>query len=65
MNKEYEALIEASNQHHNAVYDYLEAHGADELFQSLIYGEYRAAKFTAKRHGFDVSDRVNDIGRLF
>lgn len=65
MNKEYEALIEASNQEHNAVYDYIEAHGTDEMFQDFIRVKYLAAKLTAERYGFEITKITDDIGHLF
>jgi len=56
VNKEYEELVEASNRHHEAVYDYIEKHGVDERFTILIQGKYRWLKMIAERHGIELGE---------
>lgn len=65
MNKEYEALIEASNQEHNAIYDYIKKHGSDEMFQEFIRLNYFTAKSIAEKHGFEITRVTDNIGELF
>lgn len=48
----YEALIESSNSHHKAVYDYIEANEADEMFQVHVQGMYHWLKLIAQKNGF-------------
>jgi hypothetical protein len=56
MNKEYEELVETSNRHHEAVYDYIEKHGVDERFAILIEGKYRWLKMIAERCGIELGE---------
>jgi hypothetical protein len=56
MNKEYEELVEASNRHHEAVYDYIEKHGVDERLAILLEGKYRWLKMFAEKYGIELRE---------
>ncbi len=58
MNKEYMKLWEASNEHHNAVREYLDAHGIDDKFITAIQGKIWFLHKIAKEHGIDVKGFV-------
>ncbi|MBD1379132.1 hypothetical protein [Metabacillus arenae] len=51
---EYEILIETSNAHHNAFYDYLEKYGMDNKLEVCLVGKYRLLKMIAEKHGIEL-----------
>jgi hypothetical protein len=56
MNKEYENLVETSNQHHDAVYDYIEKHGVDEQFEVMLQGKYRWLLMLARKNNIELTE---------
>jgi hypothetical protein len=56
LNQEYENLVEASNQHHNAVYDYLEKHGADNQFKIMIESKIKWLQMVATKNGLIIEE---------
>lgn len=56
MNKEYENLVESSNQHFNAVYDYIEKHGIDDHFKIMLEGKYRWLLMIARKNNIELTD---------
>jgi hypothetical protein len=56
LNKEYENLVETSNQHHNAVYDYIEKHGADEQFKIMLESKINWCKMVAAKNGLMIEE---------
>jgi len=54
VNDEYENLIEASNVHHNAFYEYLETHGMDETLQVNLVAKYRWLEMIAKKYEIEM-----------
>lgn len=55
-NKEYVELVEASNRHHEAVCDYIEKHGVDELLKISIQGKIMWLKMIAEKHGIEIEE---------
>lgn len=51
---EEDNLRETSNLHHNAVYDYLDKHGADGHLQIHIQGVYYWLKTFAEKNNIDL-----------
>jgi predicted O-methyltransferase YrrM len=39
MRKDYERLIDISNQHHNIVYEYIDKYGLDDKLVSILKGK--------------------------
>jgi hypothetical protein len=56
LNQEYENLVETSNQHHNAVYDYLEKHGSDNQFKIMIQGKIKWLQMVAFKNGLLIEE---------
>ena len=54
----YENLIETSNEHHNAIYDYLEENGMDNQVKMLLESKVKWVQMIMTRYGISIDELI-------